>query len=80
MAHQQGNTTLSCCHVVEMLSRSCPWTCSLDNAALVQEIAGPLEGKLSSQSLVLVPEEQQADNTQQLCLQPSLALWHALQR
>ena len=54
--------------------------CMLDNEAMPQEIAGPLESKLTSQSLMLVSEEQQADNKQQLCLQPSLALLHALQR
>lgn len=46
----------------------------------LQEIAGPLESSVSAQALAPVAEEQQADNVQQLCLQPSLALYQALQR
>lgn len=47
---------------------------------LLQEIAGPVESSVLAQALTPVTEEQQADNTQQLCLQPSLALCHALQQ
>lgn len=47
----------------------------------MQEIASPLEASVSSQDPLQVPPEQQAgENTLQLQLQPSLALWHALQR
>ena len=46
----------------------------------MQEIASPLEASVSSQDLLLVSPEQQKDNHLQLHLQPSLALWHALQR
>ena len=46
----------------------------------MQEIAGPLESAVSTSALTPVSHEQQADKKLQLQLQPSLALWHALQR
>ena len=52
----------------------------LSSNACPQEIASPLESSVSSPDLPLVTSEQQKDNTLQLQLQPSLALWHALQR
>lgn len=47
---------------------------------VMQEIASPLEASVLSQDSLLVSPEQQKDNSLQLQLQPSLALWHALQR
>ena len=46
----------------------------------MQEIAAPLESAVSASALAPVTLEQQAENSLQLQLQPSLALWHALQR
>ena len=46
----------------------------------VQEIAGPLEASVALPSLTTVTQEQQSSNRLQLQLQPSLSLWHALQR
>ena len=46
----------------------------------LQEIAGPLEASVSASGLTPVTQEQQPDNSLQLQLQPSLAVWHALQR
>ena len=50
------------------------------NCMLAQEIAGPLEASVSSPTLSPVAQEQQSSNSLHLQLQPSLALWHALQR
>ncbi len=47
---------------------------------LVQEIAGPLEASVALPSLTTVTPEQQSSNSLHLQLQPSLSLWHALQR
>ena len=47
---------------------------------LVQEIAGPLEASVALPSLTTVTQEQQSSNGLHLQLQPSLSLWHALQR
>ncbi|KAL3159356.1 hypothetical protein ABBQ32_011306 [Trebouxia sp. C0010 RCD-2024] len=56
------------------------WKLSVYFSLRFQEIASPLEASVSSQDPLQVPPEQQTNNTLQLQLQPSLALWHALQR
>ena len=52
----------------------------LMNPSGVQEIAAPLEASVTAPELIQVASEQQQENSLQLCLQPSLALWHALDR
>lgn len=56
------------------------WKLSVYFSLRFQEIAAPLESVVSASALTPVTQEQQADNSLHLQLQPSLALWHALQR
>ncbi|KAA6427855.1 MAG: conserved oligomeric Golgi complex subunit 2-like [Trebouxia sp. A1-2] len=56
------------------------WKLSVYFSLRFQEIAGPLEASVALPSLTTVTQEQQSSNSLQLQLQPSLSLWHALQR
>lgn len=56
------------------------WKLSVYFSLRFQEIAGPLEASVALPSLTTVTQEQQSSNGLHLQLQPSLSLWHALQR
>ncbi|KAL0048278.1 hypothetical protein WJX82_011732 [Trebouxia sp. C0006] len=56
------------------------WKVSVYFSLRFQEIAGPLEASVALPSLTTVTQEQQSSNSLHLHLQPSLSLWHALQR
>lgn len=56
------------------------WKLSVYFSLRFQETAAPLESSVAAAELMQVASDQQKDNSLQLCLQPSQALWHALDR